>query len=58
MEGVIVEMCPKLVLLESHDGHHCTGQKIQVCVFLLEGKGNSEALVGILCFMVVRAYPR
>lgn len=36
----------------------CNSQRVQVCVFLLQAHGNSEALVGILHCMVIRVCPR
>lgn len=49
---IMKEVCPKLVLPESHGGFHSTGQKLKGCVcvcvcYLYKGRGYLEAAVGL-----------
>lgn len=38
--------------------HSYIVKKVQVCMLPMQGQGYSQALVGILCCMVVRAHPQ
>lgn len=54
VERVGVEVWPKLILM----GPHCSGQKVEMCVFALQGQRDSKALVDILYCTMVGACPR
>lgn len=38
-----------------HGGHHYTNQEVHACMFPLQGKEDSEALVGVEHDLVLRA---